>query len=41
MVGPDGKIAHVMAPFREIDPQSYKELAAAIDRITPKPAEGE
>src|SRR2546423_1555693 len=28
VVGPDGKIAHVMAPFREIDPQSYKELAA-------------
>jgi len=30
-----------MAPFREIDPQSYKDLAAAIDRITPKPVEGE
>ena len=41
VVGPDGKIAFKMAPFREIDPQSYKDLAAAIDRITPRPAEGE
>ena len=41
VVGPDGRIAYKMAPFREIDPQSYKDLAAAIDRITPKPAEGE
>ena len=39
VVGPDGKIAHVMAPFREIDPQSYKELAGAIDRVTPKTGE--
>ena len=41
VVGPDGKIAYKMAPFHEIDPQSYKELAAAIDRITPRPSEGE
>ena len=39
VVGPDGKIAYKLAPFREIDPQSYKDLAAAIDRIAPKPAE--
>lgn len=41
VVGPDGKIAYKMAPFREIDPQSYKELGAAIDRITPKVEAGE
>jgi peroxiredoxin len=41
VVGPDGKIAYRMTPFREIDPQSYKDLAAAIDRIAPKPAQGE
>jgi peroxiredoxin len=41
VVGADGKIAYKMAPFREIDPQSYKDLAAAIDKITPRPAEGE
>src|SRR2546427_6306076 len=34
VVGPDGKVAYKMAPFREIDPQAYKDLAAAIDRIT-------
>ena len=41
VVGPDGKIAHVMAPFREIDPEAYKELAGAIDRVTPKAGAGE
>ena len=41
VVGPDGKIAYRTAPFREIDPQAYKDLAGAIDRITPKPTEGE
>jgi peroxiredoxin len=40
VVGPDGKIASRMTPFREIDPQSYKDLGAEIDRITPK-AEGQ
>jgi peroxiredoxin len=39
VVGPDGKITRVMAPFREIDPQAYKELAAAIDGVTPKTGE--
>ncbi len=41
VVGPDGKIAYRMAPFREIDPQSYKDLGAAIDRVTPKAVSGE
>lgn len=36
VVGPDGKIASVMAPFREIDPQAYKDLGAAIDRVAPR-----
>ena len=40
VVGPDGKIAHRMVPFREIDPQSYKELGAAIDKIAPRAGEG-
>lgn len=35
IVGPDGKIAYTMAPFREIDPQSYKDLGAAIEKIAP------
>lgn len=39
VVGPDGKIAYRATPFREIDPQSYKELGAAIDRVAPKTGE--
>ena len=41
VVGPDGKIAYRAAPFREIDPTSYKELGAAIDKIAPKGAGSE
>jgi hypothetical protein len=37
VVGPDGRIAHVMPVFRQTDPTAYEELAAAIDRITPAP----
>jgi len=32
VVGPDGRIAYRAIPFREIDPTSYTELAAAIDK---------
>jgi thioredoxin-dependent peroxiredoxin len=35
VIGPDGKIAHVMAPFREIDPTAYTELAGEIGKVTP------
>ena len=31
VIGPDGKIAHVIAPFRETDPSAYTELEAAVD----------
>ena len=31
VIGPDGKIVHVMAPFREIDPTAYRELEATVD----------
>lgn len=30
VIGPDGRVAHVMAPFREVDPGAYRELAGAI-----------
>ena len=33
VVGPDGKIAYVQAPFREVDPTAYTELGDAIARI--------
>jgi peroxiredoxin len=35
IIDPDGKIAHVQAPFREIDPTAYTELGEAIERIAP------
>jgi peroxiredoxin len=33
VIGPDGKIVHVAAPFEEIDPQAYRSLGAAIDSV--------
>ena len=35
VIGPDGRIAHVMPTFRQVDPAAYEELGAAIDRVTP------
>jgi|SRR5437660_9898923 len=35
VIAPDGRIASVMAPFREIDPTAYAELTAAIAKVTP------
>jgi peroxiredoxin len=37
VVGPDGRIAHVMPRFNQVDLAAYEELAAAIDRVTPEP----
>lgn len=33
VVDPEGTIAYVDAPFRELDPTAYDALGAAIDRI--------
>jgi peroxiredoxin len=33
VVGPDGKIAYRAVPFREVDPTSYTDLGAAVDRL--------
>lgn len=35
IVDPEGRIAYVAAPFREIDPTAYEDLGAAIARIAP------
>lgn len=35
VVGPDGRIAYRMVPFREVDPTAYTELGQAIDRLVP------
>jgi peroxiredoxin Q/BCP len=31
VVGPDGRITHVAAPFQEIDPKAYDDLRIAIE----------
>ena len=33
IIGADGKIKKVMAPFREVDATAYEELGKAIDEI--------
>ena len=33
IIAPDGRIAHVMKPFLEIDPASYREMKAVIDSV--------
>jgi peroxiredoxin Q/BCP len=35
VVDPEGRIAFVAAPFREIDPMAYDELGDALKRIVP------
>ena len=37
IVDSTGKIAHVMAPFREVDPSAYTELTDAVKRIAGPP----
>jgi peroxiredoxin len=32
----EGRIAHVIPVFRQVDPEAYEELGAAIDRVTPR-----
>ena len=40
VVGPDGRIAYRAVPFREVDPSSYTDLGAALDRIAPRDSSG-
>ena len=40
VIDPEGVIRWVAAPFREIDPTSYEELARAIDEIAPSQESG-
>jgi thioredoxin-dependent peroxiredoxin len=35
VVGPDGKVAYRATPFREVDASAYRELGAAIDKLSP------
>ena len=33
VVGPDGKIAYVAAPFRELDRTAYQQLGEAVSKV--------
>jgi peroxiredoxin len=35
VIGPDGRIAHEMRPFRQMAQGAYDELAQVIDRLSP------
>jgi peroxiredoxin len=37
IIDPKGKIAHVMAPFREVDPTAYTELAEKVKQVSGGP----
>lgn len=36
VVGPDGRITHIMQPFKQLSPQAYTELDAAVDSVAQK-----
>ena len=33
IIGPDGRVEWSVAPFKELDPTAYTQLAAAINRV--------
>lgn len=36
VIGPDGRVAHIMRPFKELVDTSYVELGEAVARTRPK-----
>jgi peroxiredoxin len=39
VVGPDGRIAYHVSPFRILAKPAYDELAAVVDSLSPPPAD--
>ena len=37
VVDPEGRVAHVISRFNQVDPAAYRELEEAIARVTPDP----
>jgi peroxiredoxin len=35
VIGPDGRIAHIMRPFSELSADSYDQLGAAVAKLLP------
>jgi peroxiredoxin Q/BCP len=36
VVGPDGRIAFIAQPFKQLSPQAYADLDAAVDALAPR-----
>ena len=36
VIGPDGRIQHIMRPFRELSAEAYTELGAAVKKARGK-----
>ena len=36
VIGPDGRVAYVAQPFKQLSPRAYDDLAAAVDALAPK-----
>jgi peroxiredoxin Q/BCP len=36
VIGPDGRVAHIMKPFNVLSAGAYTELGNAIERVIPK-----
>ena len=39
VIAPDGRIAYIARPFKQMSPQAYTQLAAAVDKLAPPPAD--
>ena len=39
VIGPDGRVAYVAKPFRQMAAEAYTDLAQAVDRLSPPPAD--
>ncbi len=37
VIDPDGRVAHVVPSFNQVDPAAYDDLQAAIQKVTPEP----
>ena len=37
VIAPDGRIAYLAKPFRQMAAEAYRDLAAAVDRVSPPP----
>ena len=36
VVGPDGRVSYIAQPFKQLSPQAYADLDAAVDAVAPK-----